>query len=211
MGAEILRLLVPLALCLGIFWVILKASSARIANQHRLLAERFGLEIDQPPPKMGGFIRTDPSLYGRYRGRELSFSAPGKGLKGSRQIESLVKLELRDRTLRAQMTPKGLLRSFGQRAGGLARWMSGDEAFDQAVDVRADHSRILEAVLTVERRARLAEHLRKSKATLYIGDGTIAYAKLGLIADEATRRQAEEVVEFLCDLAEAVEGGTLPG
>ena len=207
MGPELLLLLLPLAACLGIFWIILKFSSARITSQYRLLAERFGLELDQPPPRAGGFVRPDPSLYGHYRGREVSFSAPGKGLKGTRQTESVLKVELKDRTLRAQLAPTGLLGGLSQRdSGGQSRWKSGDASFDQAVDVRANHAATLAEVLTDERRSWLAGQLKKSKASLYIGDGTIAYAKLGLIADAGTRQMFEEVVEHLCDFAEAVEG-----
>ena len=50
-----------------------------------------------------------------------------------------------------------------------------------------------------------ASNLKKSKATLYIGGGNLAYAKLGLIADEATRKDFEAAAEFLCDLAESAE------
>ncbi|MCH7226734.1 hypothetical protein [Haloferula sp. A504] len=206
MGPELLLLLLPLAACLGIFWIILRFSSARIANQYRLLSERFGLELDQPPAKMAGFVRPDPSLYGRYRGRELSFSAPGKGLKGTRQIESVVKLELRNRQLKAQMAPSGLLGGLRQRdSRGQDRWKSGEATFDQAVDVRTNEPKTLEEVLTDDRRTWLAGNLKSLKGSVYVGDGTIAYAKLGLIADDATRLKFEEVVDFLCDFAEAVE------
>lgn len=207
MGPELFLLIIPLAACLGIFWVALKFSSAKIATQHRLLAERFGLEFNQPPTKVGGFVRPEPTVYGHYRGREMSFSAPGKGLKGSRQIESLLKLELKDRELRAQMAPTGLLGSLSQRdSGGQSRWKSGDGVFDQAVDVRTNHAMTLAAALTDECRTWLAANLKKSKFTLYVGDGTIAFAKLGLIAEDATRLKFEEAVELLCDFAEAVEG-----
>ena len=207
MGPELLLLLLPLAACMGIFWIILRFSSARITNQHRILAERFDLEFSQLPATMGGFVRPEPTVYGAYRGREISFSAPGKGLKGSRQIESLLKLELRDRRLKVQMAPTGLLGGLRQRdSGGLSRWKSGDEGFDRAVDVRTSHGEVLNGVLTEERRTWLADRFKRSKASLYVGDGTIAYAKLGLIGDEATRLQFEEMVEFLCDFAESLEG-----
>ena len=62
------------------------------------------------------------------------------------------------------------------------------------------------AAMTDPRRKWLASALKRSGATLYIANGTLAYAKLGMIADEATRQQFEEVVEFLCDLAETIEG-----
>lgn len=206
MGPELLLLLIPFAACLGIFWVILRTSAGRIARQYRLLAERFGLELDQPAARMGGFVRPDPSAYGDYRGREVSFSAPGKGFKGTRQIESLLKVGLKDRRLRAQLAPTGPLGGLRQRdSGGQDRWKSGQEVFDQAVDVRTNDARALATALSDERLTWLAGTLKKTKASLYIGDGTIAYAKLGLIADDATRKTFEEVVEFLCDFAEAVE------
>lgn len=207
MGPELFLLIIPLVACLAIFWISLKISSARIATQHRLLADRFELEFDQPPTKAGGFVRPEPTVYGHYRGREISFSAPGKGLKGSRQIESLLKLELRDREIRAQMAPTGLLGGLSQRdSGKQRRWKSGDESFDQAVDVRTNHAVTLAAALTDERRTWLAWTLKRSRVTLYLGDGTIAYAKLGLISNEATRLKFEEAVELLCDFAEAIEG-----
>lgn len=207
MGPELLRLILPLLACLAIFWFVLKFSSGRIANQHRALAKRFGLEFSQATPSMMGFVRPEPVVYGHYRDREVSFSAPGKGLKGSRQIESLIKLELKTKQLTAQMAPSGLVGRMRQRdSGGQARWKSGDKSFDQAVDVRTNHAETLQAALTDKRRASLAEALKSSKGSLYIGDGTIAFAKTGLIANDATRRNFEDMLELLCDFAEAVEG-----
>ena len=191
--------------CAVVFWLILKYSSEKITKQYRTLADRFGLELEQAPPKMGGFVRPEPTVYGTYREREISFSAPGKGLKGSRQIETVLKVELKNQQLKGQFSVSGLL-GLGQRDhGGQARWQSGDEAFDTVVDARTDHGEQFAKVLTEERRHQLAEILKTSKATLYIAKGTMAYVKLGLIANEATRQGFEEVIEFLCDFAEAVE------
>lgn len=207
MGNEFLVLLIPLAACLAIFWIALKVSSSRISGQYQKLAKHFGLEMEQAPVKMGGFVRPDPALFGKYREREVSFSAPGKGLKGSRQTESLLKVELRNRKLKAQIAPKGLFGGLGQKASsGQGRWTSGDEVFDRAVDVRSKNEDLLEKLMTDERRSRMAELLREARATLYIGDGILAFAKLGLIGDESSRVHMEKAVEFLCDFAEAVEG-----
>jgi hypothetical protein len=118
----------------------------------------------------------------------------------------VLKLELKGSQLSAQLTAAGPLGGLSQRdSRGQARWKSGDERFDQTVDVRTDHSEILVALLTEERRKWLASNLKKSKATLYIGGGNLAYAKLGLIANEATRKDFEAAAEFLCDLAESAE------
>lgn len=136
----------------------------------------------------------------------MSISVPGKGLQNTRQIESVLKLELKGSQLSAQLAAAGPLGGLRQRdSGGQARWKSGDERFDHTVDVRTDQGEALAALLTEERRKWLTDTLKKSKATLYIGGGNLAYARLGLIANEATRKDFEAAVEFLCDLAESVE------
>lgn len=202
----IISLLSVLVGCAALFWVVLKFSSEKIAKQYRILSTRFGLELEELPPQMGGFVRPDPSAYGTYREREISFSAPGKGLKGSRQTESVLKVELKDRTLQGQISISGLL-GLGQRDhGGQPLWQSGNEAFDAAVDIRTNHGDVFAKIMTEERQQQLATLLKTSKATLYIAKGTMAYVKVGLIANDATRQGFEEVVEFLCDFAEAVEG-----
>ena len=199
----IIALIIAVAL---VYWVVLKSSAEKIAAQYQLLAKRFELELNQPDVKMGGFIRPEPSVYGNYRDREISISVPGKGLQNSRQIESVLKLELKGSQLSAQLTAAGLLGGLRQRdSGGQARWKSGDEGFDHTVDVRTDQGGALAALLTEERRRWLTATLKKSKATLYIGGGNLAFARLGLIANEATRKDFEAAAEFLCDLAESVE------
>lgn len=155
---------------------------------------------------MGGFLRPEPSLYGAYRGREVSISVPGKGLQNTRQVETVLKIEVRGLSLNAQLTATGLLSGMRQRdSGGLPRWKSGDPAFDGAVDARTDRGDALGDLLDDQRRGWLATTLRQSKGTLYMGKNKLVYARLGLIANEATRQDFEAAIEFLCDLAETIE------
>ena len=206
MGSEIIFIIALIIVVAAVYWIVLKSSAEKIATQYHLLAERFGLELNQSVVKMKGFIRSEPSVFGSYRGREMSISVPGKGLQNTRQIESVLKLELKGSQLSAQLTASGPLSGLRQRdSGGQARWKSGDERFDHTIDVRTDQGGALAALLTEEHRIWLADTLKKSKATLYIGGGNLAYAKLGLIANEATRKDFEAATEFLCDLAESVE------
>jgi hypothetical protein len=206
MGSEIIFIIALIIAVAAVYWLVLKSSAEKIATQYKLLAERFGLDFNQSAVKMKGFIRSEPSVYGSYRGREMSISVPGKGLQNTRQIESVLKLELKGSRLNAQLTAAGPLGGLRQRdSGGQARWKSGDERFDSAIDVRTDQAGALAALLTEKRRAWLSSTLKKSKATLYIGAGNIAYAKLGLIANEAARKDFEAASEFLCDLAETIE------
>ena len=206
MGSEIIFIFALIIAVAAVYWLVLKSSAEKIAAQYQLLAKRFELELNQPDVKMGGFIRPEPSVYGNYRDREISISVPGKGLQNTRQIESVLKLEIKGSQLSAQLTAAGLLGGLRQRdSGGQARWKSGDERFDHTVDIRTDQGGALAALLTEERRIWLSDTLKKSKATLYIGGGNLAYARLGLIANEATRKDYEAAAEFLCDLAESVE------
>jgi len=206
MGSEIIFIIALIIAVAAVYWLVLKSSAEKIATQYKLLAERFGLDFNQSAVKMKGFIRSEPSVYGSYRGREMSISVPGKGLQNTRQIESVLKLELKGSRLNAQLTAAGPLGGLRQRdSGGQARWKSGDERFDSAIDVRTDQAGALAALLTEKRRVWLSSTLKKSKATLYIGAGNIAYAKLGLIANEAARKDFEAASEFLCDLAETIE------
>ncbi len=206
MAIEIAFTLALVVLVVATYWIALKNSSEKIGRQFQILSERLELQLDQPMPKMGGFLRPEPSLYGTYRGREMSISVPGKGLQNTRQIETLLKIGITDKNISAQLTATGPLGGLRQRdSGKQARWKSGDEKFDNAVDVRTNHGEILCGLLGKERRKWLADTLKRSKATLYIGGGNLAYARLGLIGNESTRQDFEAAAEFLCGLAETIE------
>lgn len=206
MGSVIVFVIALIVAVVAIYWIILKNAAAKIAANYQQLAKRFDLELEQPAAKLGGLIRSEPAVYGNYRGRELSISVPGTGLQNTRQVESVLKIGLNNHGLNAQLTATGLLSGMRQRdSGGQKRWISGDDTFDTAIDVRTNHGNALSPLLTEERRTWLANTLKKSKATLYIGAGTLVYAKLGLIGNDATRQDFEAAVEFLCDLAETVE------
>jgi hypothetical protein len=190
----------------AVFWILLRNSSAKIEAQYARLAKDLGLELEIPSTKLAGFVRQEPSVYGRHRGREISVAVPGKGLQNTRQIETVLKVELRDKTLNAQLASAGLMGRLGQRdSGKKTRWKSGDTAFDHAIDVRSDAGARLTDLLNAERRRWIADLLQRSRATIYIGGGTLTYARLGLIASDARRQEFEVVGEFLCDLAETVE------
>jgi len=190
----------------ALYWIVLKSSDDKIAKQYQQLAERFELELNQPNPKMAGLLRPEPSVYGRYRGREISISVPGKGLQNTRQVETVLKVSVLNTSLTAQLAATGPLAGMRQRdSGGMQRWKSGDEAFDRNVDARTSDAARFSELLTDETRTWLAGNLKRSRATLYVGKKALAFAKLGLISNEAARRQFEAAAEFLCDLAETIE------
>lgn len=202
-----------LMLVLGIavlYWMILKNAAAKIVRQYALLAEAHDLELNEPAPAMGGFIRPEPSLYGRIKEREISLSVPGKGLQNTRQIETVLKLQVQDKRFSAQLTKAGLLGGFRQRdSRGMERWKTGDAAFDAAVDVRTSDARQMDRLIVPDLQASLCELLKKGKGSIYIGGGIIAYAELGLIANDAVRQRFESVLELFLTLAKEIESNSL--
>ncbi|WPJ93970.1 hypothetical protein SH580_11030 [Coraliomargarita algicola] len=206
MGTEIAFVIALTVAVAAIFWLILRSASEKIIAQYRIFGEELNLDLDIPESKLLGFVRNEPAAFGSYRGRELSLSVPGKGLQNTRQIETVLKIELKDKKLRAQFTAAGLIGRFKQRdSGGMKRWKSGHSTFDQAIDVRSDHGDRLIKLLDQETLTWLESTLKTNKGSLYIGNGALVYTELGLISNEATRQRFTQVVEFLCDLAETVE------
>lgn len=203
---EVFLIVLLAALVVGLYWVILRISSQKIAVQYEALSKNLDLELNKPSPVMAGFIRPEPSVYGEPRDREISISVPGKGMQNTRQIETVLKIELKDQNFSAQIAPNGILGGIRQRDGrGMQKWQSGDTSFDTAFDVRVKDEKLTSLVLDETLRERMKETFGEGKGSLYIGAGVLAYAELGLISNETTRRRFEDMVNFLSDFATAVE------
>ena len=111
-------------------------------RQYRKMAQQLQVDLTEPTPQLGGFIRAEPFVHGVYRLREMSISVPGKGLQNTRQIETIIKVKVDDESFTWQITATGLLGGFRQRdSGSSKRWLSGDSVFDAAVDVRTNDDR----------------------------------------------------------------------
>ncbi len=191
----------------ALFWFMVRASAAKITAQFRKLSERFSLEYAEPAPQLAGFVRPEPFVHGKYRGREMSISVASKGLQNTRQIETMLKIEVAERAFTLQMTANGMLGRLRQRDSGQKnRWMSGDRDFDAAIDVRTNDGVRLAMLLGAEGQRIFMNLLQGSKATIYVGKGMIAFSELGLIADDKVRARYEAATEALCDFAELLEG-----
>ena len=81
MESKIIFIIALIIAVVAVYWIVLKCAAEKIATQYQFLAERFGLELNQSAVKMRGFIRSEPSVFGTYRGREMSISVPGQGLQ----------------------------------------------------------------------------------------------------------------------------------
>jgi hypothetical protein len=188
------------------FWLLLRSASAKIRAQYVQLAERFGLELTEPEVKMAGFVRPEPFVHGHYKDREISISAPGKGLQNTRQSETAIKVSTVAKDLQVQMAIKGMMIGLKQRdSQAKTRWNSGDAAFDAAVDVRTNQAERLTAILDLAMRTRILKLLKTSKGTLYVGKGMLSFFKLGLVSKEAERVQIELAADLLIELAESIE------
>jgi hypothetical protein len=86
------------------------------------------------------------------------------------------------------------------------RWLSGDTAFDGALDVRTNDGVRLAMLLAPEVRQALRGLLDARGASLYLGNGVLAFACSGLLADEASRIRFEDAMEVLCNFGELLEG-----
>ena len=206
----VLEICFVIALAIGVaavFWVIVRHSSEKIVRQYKKMAFRLKLDLTDPEAQMWGFVRSEPFLHGMYRKREMSISVPAKGLQNTRQIETVVKIKVKESSFTFQMTATGLIGALQQRdSGSKARWMSGDPGFDTVVDVRTSDEERIARVFHVDRRALILKVLRGSKARIVLRDGVLSFAELGLIADDLKRERIIEVTELLCDFAEVVEG-----
>ena len=190
-----------------LYWYLLRRSTGRILDQYKLLAKSFGLDLTAPDPLLFGFVRPEPFLRGHYRDREVSISAPGKGLQNTRQTETVLKLSVADTGLRLQITSAGILSGMSQRdSGEKTRWLSGDTDFDAALDLRTNDGVRLAMVLAPEVQKTLLSLVAGTGASLYLGNGVFAFTCPGLIANDAVRTCFEEAVEVLCNLGELLEG-----
>ena len=194
-------------LVVWLYWYLLRRSSGQIRYQYECLGKRFDLELTAPDATLFGFVRPEPFLHGNYRQREVSISAPGKGLQNTRQTETVLKLSVADKGLRLQMIGSGWLSGMSQRdSGEKVRWLSGDTDFDSALDVRTNDGVRLAMLLAPEARKALQKLLVGRGASLYLGSGVLAFACSGLLADDATRLRFEEALEVLCNFGELLEG-----
>ncbi|MEM8867262.1 MAG: hypothetical protein AAGC73_03250 [Verrucomicrobiota bacterium] len=203
---EVLFVIAVVIALISLFWWITRSASERIVAQYSLMADRFDVELTVPPPQLGGFIRPEPFLHGTYRNSEFSISVPGKGLQNTRQIESMLKMEVANKEIDLQMGLSSGMSRFSRSEGGKQKaWKSGDANFDTTIAVRTATPEKLDALLTADARDAFLKLLKGSKGTIYMGKGTLTFAEYGLIADAAKRELFQQAVETFCDFSESLE------
>lgn len=191
----------------AVYWIIVRSASVKIVKQYEKLANKLRIKLTRSDPQLLGFIRPEPFVHGVYFNRAISISAPGKGLQNTRQIETVLKVEVADKKIQWQMTAKGPLSSVRQRdSAGMERWQSKNNIFDLSIDVRTNEAARLSRILHDDRLAQIVSVLKGSKSSIYLGEGKMVYTRLGLIANDKEREHFQKVVELFCGLAEVIEG-----
>jgi len=117
---EILFAISLVVATVALFWYLARLAAIRVATQFEALAYEFELELTRREPQWLGFHRPETSLYGQYRGREISISVPGHGKQNTRQIETMLKVEVRDQRLSAQFNLKGWMASLEKKLSSRA-------------------------------------------------------------------------------------------
>lgn len=197
----VFQILSAAVLCGGVvalFWWGLRSAASRIEGQYSTLSRELGLELTVPEAKLYGFVRPEPSLYGTFKGHEVSVSAPGVGLQKTRQSETVLKIGINKQPLVAQIVSAGMFARLQQRGSSGLRRISRE---GDTVDIRASEARNRDLLIAAPFHAWLSEDLPASKASVYIGEISLAYVHPGLLSNVQIRTQIATAAEQLTNLA----------
>lgn len=189
-----------------IFWFLVRKGAMRSSEHFEALAEQFSLQLTTGEPRMFGFIRPEPFVHGTYRGREVSIAAGGRGLQGTREVETVIKIAAKTGNFRLQMTRSGRLAKMKQRDAGKDKpFKTGLPDFDGPFDLRGNRAPETARLLTPDMRQRMLEALSGSTGTLYLRNDMGVFVEYGLITSEEQRLKAAQRLDLLIDMAEGVE------
>jgi len=175
---------------------------AKLVAQFRRLAEKFDLEITLPEATMGGLYRRNPTLYGRWRGHEMSIYPKGYGLDNTRQTDTAVRVSTRaNPAFEFTLAPRNFTGKLGQ-IGRLKESPTGDRAFDERFSLRSRDPAAAKALFTEPLRERVAQAWPTVDAFLSLHDGYLTFLRFGLPTDDAAREQLEVMADFLADLSD---------
>ncbi len=177
----------------------------KLEAQMAALGEKFELELTVPPATMLGLYRRNPTLYGRYRGRELAIFPKGYGLDNTRQTDMAIRVATRaPAKLRFTVVKQKALSKLGQ-VGRLKYTPTGDTEFDRLFSIRSNNPEGVATFFGREWQRTFENEWTQGNGFLELKDGTLTYLEFGLAYDEKKRRVLEHMVERCCDLAEELD------
>ncbi len=193
-----------LAVCIAAITTQLK-NFRKLETQMSALAEHFGIELTVPAASMMGLYRRNPTLYGRYRGRELAIYPKGYGMDNTRQTDIAISIATRaPKEIKFTLARQHALDKLGQVAR-LKYTPSEDPEFDKAFSLRSNQPEAIAAFFNRDRRKLLEKEWGESKGFLELSAGVMLYLEFGLPYDEAKRLHLQHMTDLLCDLAEEVD------
>jgi len=173
---------------------------------YETLARDLSLELTTGTPKLWGFIRPEPFVHGHYRGREVSIAAGGRGLQGTREVETVIKVGGKTGNFRLQVTRSGKLAKMKQRDAGKDKpFKTGLLEFDQHFDLRGNRAPETSRLLNKEIREQMLACLAGSTGTLYLRNDMAVFVEYGLLTSEARRLKTVTRLELLINMLEAIE------
>lgn len=185
--------------------IVQHRSVSRLEAQMRILSERFDLELTVPPATMGGLYRRNPTLYGRYRGREMSIFPKGYGLDNTRQTDIAIRIATRaPAELKFTLARQKALDKLGQ-VGRLKYTPTGDSDFDRDFSLRSNNPGVIASFFGKERRRVFEQEWNRGNGFLELKDGKLTYLEFGLPYDDEKRLHIEHMAEQCCDLAEELD------
>ena len=177
----------------------------KLEAQMRVLGEKFGLELTVPEATVLGLYRRNPTLYGRYRGREISIAPKGYGLDNTRQTDMAIKVATRAPSgLRFTMAKQKALAKLGQ-VGRLKYTPTGDTEFDRLFSIRSSDPEALTAFFGRERQRVFEKDWAAGNGFLELKGSALTYLEFGLPYDDQKRVVIEHMTERVCDLAEELD------
>lgn len=176
----------------------------KLVAQFRRMGEKYELELTVPEATMGGLYRRSPTLYGRYRGHELSIFPKGYGLDNTRQTDTAVRVSTRvDQKLHLTLAKRNISGKLGQ-IGRLKEVKTGDAAFDEAFSLRSNDPEQAVEIFDEKRRAALQREWPHSDSFFTLQDGIITHLRFGLPYEDDARQEIEAMVDFCVALSDEI-------
>ncbi|MGE9294161.1 MAG: hypothetical protein ACQKBW_11150 [Puniceicoccales bacterium] len=177
----------------------------KLEAQMRVLSEKLGLELTVPEASMFGIYRRNPTLYGRYRGREMSIAPKGYGLDNTRQTDIAIRVATRaPESLSFTLVRQKVLSKLGQ-IGRLKYTPTGDSEFDRLYSIRSNAPESTAEFFNRERRRSVEKEWGRGNGFLELHKGTLIYLEFGLPYTDEKRALVEHMTECCCDLAEELD------
>ncbi|MEO0795613.1 MAG: hypothetical protein AAFX93_10640 [Verrucomicrobiota bacterium] len=174
----------------------------KLVEQFRILADKFDLELTIPEATMYGLYRRNPTLYGRFKGHEISIFPKGYGLDNTRQTDIAIRVSTKAKPdFQFTLAQRNLTGRLGQ-LGRLKEAQTGDQRFEAKYSLRSNSPDEAVALINDQWRSRVEGEWIGIEGFLSLHDGVITFLQVGLPYQSQAREQVERMVEFCVALSD---------